>query len=294
MPRVFLWLLCAALILPVRASAGTKVVRDIAYADPGGERHQLDVYSPSNGDNHAIVLWIHGGAWRFGDKAHVQSKPRAFNDRGYVFVSVNYRFHPSVTYADQATDIARAIRWVHDHAEIHGGDPTRIFLMGHSAGAHLAALVATDNRYLEQAGLQLSNLSGIILLDGAGYDIPRQVRETAVPRVKALYTTVFTEHAAKQKEASPIHHVTKGKAIPPFLIFHVAHLRDARSQSGALAAKLRDAGVEAKLYPAEGKTHASINREVGQPDDPPTEAVFQFLGARCQTPSPRSDASATP
>jgi acetyl esterase/lipase len=166
--------------------------------------------------------------------------------------------------------------------------------MGHSAGAHLAALVATDNRYLEQAGLQLSNLSGIILLDGAGYDIPRQVRETAVPRVKALYTTVFTEHAAKQKEASPIHHVTKGKAIPPFLIFHVAHLRDARSQSGALAAKLRDAGVEAKLYPAEGKTHASINREVGQPDDPPTEAVFQFLGARCQTPSPRSDASATP
>jgi acetyl esterase/lipase len=76
------------------------------------------------------------------------SKPKAFNERGYLMVSINYLFHPAVTYREQAGDIAQAIRWVKDHAQEHGGDPGRIFLMGHSAGAHLAALVGTDGRSL--------------------------------------------------------------------------------------------------------------------------------------------------
>ena len=97
------------------------------------------------------MIWVHGGAWQIGDKAQVQAKPKAFNERGYVLVSVNYRFHPAVTYKEQAGDIAQAIRWVNDHAREHGGDPGRVFLMGHSAGAHLAALVGTDGRYLEKS-----------------------------------------------------------------------------------------------------------------------------------------------
>ena len=209
------------------------------------------------------MIWIHGGAWQIGDKAHVQAKPRAFNERGYVLVSVNYRFHPAVTYKEQAGDIAQAIRWVHDHAGEYGGDPGRIFLMGHSAGAHLAALVGTDGRYLKKAGLKLSDLSGVILLDGAGYDIPRQIRQALLPRMKAMYTAVFTEDEATQKDASPVTHVAKDKGIPPFLILHVASRRDSKAQSEGLAAKLREAGVEAKVVPAEGKTHATINRELG-------------------------------
>jgi arylformamidase len=266
--------------VPTLAAEGGRVQKDTAYSEAGGERTRLDVYAPADGNGHPVVIWIHGGAWQDGDKAHVQAKPGAFNERGYVLVSVNYRFHPAVTYREQAGDIARAIRWVHDHSREYGGDPGRVFLMGHSAGAHLAALVGTDGRYLERAGLTLSDLSGVILLDGAGYDIPRQIRQALLPRMKGLYTTVFTEDEATQEDASPVTHVARDKGIPPFLILHVASRRDSKAQSDGLAARLRGAGVVATVVPAEGKTHATINRELGQPHDAPTEAVFQFLEAR--------------
>ena len=97
-----------------------------------------------------------------------------------------------------------------------------------------------------------------------------------------MYTTVFTEDEATQKDASPITHVAGDKGIPPFLILHVAGRRDSKAQSDGLAARLREAGVEAKVVPAEGKTHATINRELGQPDDAPTKDVFEFLRAQCK------------
>ena len=104
-----------------------------------------------------------------------------------------------VTYKEQAGDIAQAIRWVHDHARDYGGNPGRIFLKGHSARAHLAALVGTDERYLEKTGLKLSDLSGVVLLDGAGYDIPRQVKQALLPRMKTMYMSDFTEDEAIRK-----------------------------------------------------------------------------------------------
>ena len=161
MRRLIMVLAVALVAAPALVVAGDRVEKDIAYSEAGGDRTRLDVYAPGDGKDHPVVIWVHGGAWQIGDKAHVQAKPRAFNERGYVLVSVNYRFHPAVTYKEQAGDIAQAIRWVHDHAGEYGGDPGRVFLMGHSAGAHLAALVGTDGRYLEKAGLKLSDLSGV-------------------------------------------------------------------------------------------------------------------------------------
>jgi acetyl esterase/lipase len=105
--------------------------------------------------------------------------------------------------------------------------------------------------------------------------------------MKAMYTRVFTEDEATQKDASPVTHVAKGKGIPPFLILHVASRRDSKAQSGELAAKLREAGVVVKVVPAEGKTHATINRELGEPDDPPTKEVFEFLRGHCEKSSTR-------
>src|SRR5207249_3201898 len=122
------------------------VKRDIPYADPPHERQVLDVYSPRNAKNLPVVFWIHGGGWQAGDKTSVQIKPRAFVDRGFVFVSTNYRLLPSVDMATVVRDIAKSVRWTHDHVAEHGGDPTRLFIMGHSAGAQLAALICTDER----------------------------------------------------------------------------------------------------------------------------------------------------
>jgi len=102
----------------------------------------------------------------------VQVKPQAFVDRGFVFVSTNYRFVPNVTIKEMAGDIARPIRWVHDHAQVSGGDPNTILVMGHSAGAQLAALVCTDDRYLRTEKLSLSIIKGCVPVDGDTYDVP--------------------------------------------------------------------------------------------------------------------------
>ncbi len=128
--------------------------------------------------------------------------------------------------------------------------------------------------------MKLADIKGVILLDGAGYDIPRQIELARLPRLKEMYLKVFGDDPSAQREASPITHVAAGKAIPPFLILYVADRRDSRLQSNALAEKLNAAGTKAQAVPAEGKTHMTINRELGEPDDPPTQAVFEFLTQR--------------
>src|SRR6266487_4254707 len=112
--------------------ADVQVERDIAYEEPKNQRQMLDVYRPATARNLPVVVWVHGGGWRAGDKTEIASKPLAFTRKGLVFISVNYRFVPEVTMDTLARDVAKSVRWVHDHADQHGGDPNRIFLMGHS------------------------------------------------------------------------------------------------------------------------------------------------------------------
>ena len=268
-------ILAVLLIVSPAFAADPKVQSDVAYTEPADTKRTLDLYIPNSGKDHPVAVWIHGGGWRNGDKRGVQQKPDAFVEKGFVFVSVNYRFVPDVTVKEQAADIAKSIRWVHDHAKEYGGSPDKIFVMGHSAGAHLAALVCTDDRYLKAEGLPLSIIKGCVPVDTAAYDVPKQVASSR-GRLLEMYTGVFGTQE-NQKECSPITHVSKGKSIPPFLILHVADRPDSRMQSEAFAKSLQDAGVAARVVPAEGKNHATINRELGRPDDKPTRAVFEFL-----------------
>ena len=264
-------------------SVSEQVHRDIAYAKPTGFNKRLtslDVYALPQSSGQPIMIWIHGGGWQIGDKARVQSKPQAFVDNGFVFVSVNYRLVPKVNYKEQAGDIANAIHWVHGNAKKFGGNAEQMYVMGHSAGAHLAALVATDEQYLKAQKLPLTAIKGVVLLDGAGYDITKQMGALAGPRNRKLYTTVFGTDGETWKDASPIRHISKDKDIPPFLILYVADRRTSRIQSEGLAAALNGAGVTSKVIPAKDKTHATINREFGQSGDEPTKAVFQFLKRR--------------
>ena len=241
MRRALSCLLASLVVVSVQAGEAGKVERDVSYSKAGGGLTRLDVYGLGAGEKGPVVVWVHGGGWERGDKGRGLGKPKAFNERGYVFVTINYRFHPAVTYKEQAGDVAQAVRWVRDHAGDYGGDPGRIFLMGHSAGAHLVALAGTDGRYLESVGLKLSDLSGVVPVDGACYDVPRQIGQAVLPAMKALYTKVFTENEATQKDASPVTHVAGGRGVPPFLILHVARRRDSKAQSEQLAAARREA-----------------------------------------------------
>jgi acetyl esterase/lipase len=252
-----------------------QVHRDLAYAEPKNERQTLDVSAPKEGKKHPIILWIHGGGWQAGDKTDVQVEPQAFVEKGFVFVSINYRLLPNASIKEMAGDVARAIRWVHDHAQEYGGDPDLFLVMGHSAGAQLAALVCTDDRYLKAEGLSLSILKGCVPVDGDTYDVPMQIATVEQER-KDAYRRKFGDDAS-QKALSPVTHVARGKSIPPFLILHVADHPETTAQSQRLARALLDAGVPAKAHPAKGKNHGTINADLGKPEDEPTRALLAFV-----------------
>ncbi len=270
LPLLFVLLLAAPLL-----AAEPKSHRGLAYAEPKNERQVLDVYAPAVGKNHPVVLWVHGGGWQAGDKSDVQKKPQAFADKGFVFVSINYRLLPKATIQQMAGDVAKAIRWAHDHARDYGGDPNTMFVMGHSAGAQLAALVCTDDRYLKAERLSLSLIKGCVPVDGDTYDVPLQIKTVEKKRA-AIYRIKFGDEKM-QKELSPVTHVARGKHVPPFLILHVANHPETRGQSQRLARALQAAGVSAKAYPAEGKNHTTINADLGLPGDRPTQELFEFL-----------------
>ena len=269
-------ILALLLLASTAFAADPQVQRDVAYVEPKNERRLLDVFAPIEGKNHPVIVWIHGGGWTKGSKDGMQKKPQAFTEKGFVFVPINYRFVPNVTIKEMTADIAKAIRWVHDHTKEFGSDPNSIFVMGHSAGAHLAALVCTDDRYLKAEGLSLTIIKGCVPIDVSVYDIPKRLRDGGSVSPET-FKAVFGETEEIQREVSPAAHVAKGKNIPSFLILHVADRADTKAQSDWLAGKLTEAGVSAKVVAAEGKNHGSINSDLGMPDDRPTKELFEFL-----------------
>lgn len=261
-----------------------EIKRNIPYAEPAHERQVLDVYSPQDAKNFPVVFWIHGGGWQTGDKSSVQIKPRVFVDKGFVFVSTNYRLLPSVDMATIVRDIAKSIRWVHDHIAEHGGDPKRLFVMGHSAGAQLAALICIDDRYLKAEGLSLAIIKGCVPVDGDTYDVPAII-ETAetrrrvhgLPQAKFGHREKFGNDPAKHRDFSAVTHVAKDKGIPPFLILYVADHPDTTAQAQRLANALKEAGVPVTVFGARETTHNKLNADLGLPNDPATKALFGFL-----------------
>ena len=156
--------------------AGVRQLRDLAY---GSDREQrMDVYLPQQAKLQAagapVILMVHGGAWRIGDKAHkpvIENKVARWVPKGFVFVSVNYRMQNSVTPLQQAEDIARALAAAQGKAASWGADPTKFILMGHSAGAHLVALLAAAPQGARKFGA--APWLGTVALDSAALDVPQ-------------------------------------------------------------------------------------------------------------------------
>jgi len=279
----FFFALLASLILPL-AAADPVVKRDLPYATTH-ERQVLDVYSPPGAKNLPVVFWIHGGGWQGGDKAEVQQKPRVFVERGFVFVSTNYRLLPQVDMGTLIGDVAKSFRWVQDNIANHGGDPTRVFVMGHSSGAQLAALLCTDDRLLKAEGVSFAVLKGCVPVDGDTYDVPAIIatgearrRLHGQPEPKRGHRVKFgTEE--QHRDYSAVNHVSPGKGIPPFLLLHIADNPDTTAQAQRLGTVLRDAGISAKVFRAKDRTHSFVNDNLGVPGDPATEELFAFVAA---------------
>ena len=254
------------------------MVADVKYAsypksDP--KLNMLDVYMPRKGSKSPVLIWIHGGALAYGDKEYVQAKAEYFTRKGYVFISINYRLSPKVTHPSHVQDVADAILWIRNNAVHYSADGSKIFLMGHSAGAHLAALVCTDDTYIKKSGGDLDIIQGVVLLDGAGYDIPVLMNDSK-SKLKEWYKSAFGDSKNAWEQASPVSYIKPGKKIPAFMIAYAGE-EVSEVEAKILSRKLTEAQIENKVFSYQKKNHLTISRELGEENDKTTDDVLRFL-----------------
>ncbi len=284
MNRTLITIFCFVAIAD--ASVAQKLTADIPYVQNGHERHVLDIYTPEEATDRIlpVMFWIHGGGWQQGDKTDVGLKPQVLTERGFVFVSTNYRLLPDVEMDVLIRDVAKSFGWVHKNIAKHGGDPKRIFVGGHSAGAQLAALICTDDRYLKNEGVSFDVLRGCVPVDGDTYDIPKIIM-TAEHR-QTLYGGRMYNFGHRQKfgndpekhvDFSAVTHVANGKGIPPFLLLYFPGNPDTRAQARRLESVLKESQIPAKSYGKRDSNHSRLNNELGRPNEPATQELYRFL-----------------
>lgn len=216
---------------------------DIAYGPEA--RQRLDVYSPGGKQGAApVIVYVHGGGWTSGSKDLYRFVGETLAGRGYLTVMADYRLYPEVRFPAFVEDAARAVAWTRAHAGGFGGDSKRIFLMGHSAGAHIVMLLALDAHYLHDAGMEASELSGVVGLSGP-YDF--------LPFGSGFDHKVF-DSGSDPVLTQPIHFVRAG-APPALLVYGSADRTVAPGNSEHLAAALAALGAPVTLKRYEGRSH---------------------------------------
>jgi acetyl esterase/lipase len=220
---------------------GARIVRDVAYGE--GPRHRLDVYAPPHGaERLPVVVFFYGGTWQTGERKGYAFVGRALASRGFVAVVPDYRIYPEVNYPEFLRDGARAVRWTRDHAAEFGGDPQRIFLMGHSAGAYNAVMLALDRRWLGEVGMEpQTQIKGALGLAG-----PYDFLPITDSKLKVIFGPPSTWPSTQ-----PIAHAD-AKDPPLWLAAGDKDMVVDPGNTTRLAARVREAGgrAEAKIYPS--------------------------------------------
>ena len=238
--------------LAPRDSAGRRVGRDLAYGD--GQRQTLDVYAPEGASGRPVIVFIYGGSWSSGNKNDYTFAGAALASRGYMTVIPDYRLVPQVRFPSFVEDCAAAVRWATDHAQEYGGDPSRIVLVGHSAGAYNVMMLALDAHYLREAGVGAERIRGAIGLAGPYDFLPFDVDATR---------NAFGQ-APDAALTQPIHFARRD-APPLLLLWGEADTTVGPRNLRGLAAAMREAGgnVETKIYP--GVNHVDIMLALSRP-----------------------------
>jgi acetyl esterase/lipase len=262
-----------------RAPAEIRQVKDLAYYDgPGADpvKHKLDLYLPRDRKDFPVVFFVHGGAWRHGDRNFlgVYSTFGSFLARNGIGAAVtSYRLSPGVQHPEHIKDVARAFAWTHKHIADYGGRPDQLFVSGHSAGGHLVALLATDDRYLKGESLELRAIKGVIPMSGV-YRIPDENR---------LFTAPFGNDAEKRRQASPLIHAQQG--APPFLIIYAENDFSfcGKEPSEAFCKALKDKQVAAQTLEVKKRNHINLLLRASLEDDPAGTALLRFIAERVKS-----------
>jgi acetyl esterase/lipase len=245
-----------------------EVVKDIAYyegkdADP--VRHKLDLYLPKGQKNFPVMMFVHGGTWKSGNKNLYEPLGKLYAKNGVGVVIINYRLSPKVKHPAHIEDVARAFAWTHKNIAKYGGDPDNLFVCGHSAGGHLVSLLSTNETYLKAEKLALANIKGTIPLSGVFIVVPN-----------ALFKDIFTDDKDTVKSASPIEHVG-GKHPPCLMLYADNELPTLNLMAEQMCKKLKECQCEASTLKIAGRTHISIITSMTKEADPANQAILEFL-----------------
>jgi acetyl esterase/lipase len=262
------------------------VFPEIQYYDGNGadrHYHRLDLYMPHGDKGVPVMLFLHGGSWKRGDKSYfgLNKNLALLCAEHHIGVALaNYRLSPAVKHPEHIKDVARAFAWLHRNVARYGGDPDELFVAGHSAGAHLAALLATDESYLKAEGLSRTAIRGVITLS-AVFRIPDQ---------NALFDHAFGTDPTVRRAASPTWHVSQWsdpavvKKAPPFLVMYADN--DFASCGGEpaeeFARTLRAKGGRVTTLEIPHRNHLTILIKASGKDDPAGKVLIEFIRTRCQ------------
>lgn len=255
--------------------SGFEATRDIALG--ANARNKLDVYRPINAVANTaprpVVVFFYGGAWDSGDKNSYLFLAEALTSRGYVVVIPDYRIYPEVIFPAYMDDAALAVKWTFDNIAKYGGDPAKVFVMGHSAGAQLAALVAYDATYLDRVGIDKRRIKGVVSLAG-----PLDF----LPLTEAKLEFIFPQSV--RAASQPINFIA-GKEPPSLLLHGEDDTRVGIHNSRNLAARITERGgaVETTYYPKMG--HVGILLALAAPlrdGKPVLDRVAKFIDEKGQ------------
>ncbi|WP_048647669.1 alpha/beta hydrolase [Nitratireductor soli] len=288
----FAWRL-ALLVLAMAFSAGLARAAELHEGIPYRSGLKLDIHAPQNGDTARaggrsvqagvvrmnlfsfagagrapVVIYAHGGGWVKGSRKKIYSMSQWLTSLGYVLVAIDYRKVPATTIDGQVNDLAAAISWVRSNIARYGGDPSRIVLMGHSAGAHLVAMAAARN----VAG----SVRGIIPNDVQAYDMVAYAGMRG--SLGYPYINAFGSDPRDWVRWSPVTYARQRSGFPPHLFLHSGSDGARRKAlTNGYANLLRSRGARVAVFDGGRYTHGSIARKLGQQGDPATMAVERFL-----------------
>lgn len=245
----------------------------------------LDVYHfQQTSPQKPVIVYVHGGAFAIGDKANsMTNKQNLFASLDYILVSVNYRLSPEtystdpnrVMFPNHHNDVADAIKWIFENISTYGGNPQKIALLGHSAGAQLVALTGTSNNFLPARNLPLNTLKGVACIDTEGYDVEARCNEG-----NEVYLNAFGQVNTFWQQASPINNLFNDTAYPPFFIAK----RGSNTRIGYandFISKLQSVGVSVSETTANQYDHEGINDAIGAPGETAITEPLKIFFSQC-------------
>lgn len=276
MNYLFFLLLAACLLFSSCSIKPVSKTKNITYSSK--QNLQLDVYAPRKiKEPKKVLIFVHGGNWIHGKKSIYPFYGKGMARKGVIGVVINYRLSPATDYKGMAMDVAEAVKWVKDHCSSFGGNPDSIYISGHSAGGQLAALVATDDSYIESLGMK-NPIKGTVLIDAFGLDMYRYFSLSKSEK-DTMYRRVFSNDPATWKKASPAYHLSKN--MPPFIMFMGGKtypvIKQMNQEFYAEVIKYQPA---TQLITVKRKRHVPMIFQFINPGARAYKQILEFIGAR--------------